>query len=67
MQCIVWIDAPSYTSVTSRAVELKHGRESLEDDPSPGRPATATTPEIIRKTYWMKIGKLNETYLKVDI
>lgn len=36
-------NAPSYATVKRWVNEFKRGRESVEDDPRPGRPPTATT------------------------
>ncbi|XP_041349335.1 protein GVQW3-like [Gigantopelta aegis] len=44
-------DAPSYSMVKKWAAEFKRGRESLEDDPRPGRPVTVTTQETIAKIH----------------
>ncbi|XP_029641057.1 protein GVQW3-like [Octopus sinensis] len=35
-------NAPSYATVKRWVNEFQHGRESVEDDPRPGRPPTAT-------------------------
>ncbi len=35
-------DAPALSTLQLWAAEFKRGRESLEDDPRSGRPATAT-------------------------
>ena len=39
-------DAPALSTVKKWEAEFKKGRESLEDDPRSGRPASATTQEI---------------------
>ena len=44
-------DAPSYATVKRYVVEFKHGRQSLEDDPRPGRPVTVATPEMVNKVH----------------
>ncbi|XP_029657069.1 protein GVQW3-like [Octopus sinensis] len=36
-------NVPSYATVKRWVNEFKRGRESVEDDPRPGRPPTATT------------------------
>lgn len=41
--------APSCRTVEHWAIEFKHGRESVEDDPRSGRPATAQNEEMIEK------------------
>ena len=41
--------SPSISTVERWVAEFKRGRTSLEDDPRPGRPKTATTPEIVEK------------------
>ena len=40
-------DAPALSTMKKWAAEFKRGRESLEDDPRSGRPASATTQENI--------------------
>ena len=44
-------DAPPYATVKRWVAEFKHGRQSLEDDPRPGRPVTIATPEIVNKIH----------------
>ena len=46
-------DAPSYSTVKKWAAEFKRGRDSLEDDPRPGRLVTVTTQETIDKIHDM--------------
>src|SRR5262245_16970615 len=42
-------DAPSFATVKKWTTEFRRGKESLEDDPKPGRPCTATTDEMADK------------------
>ena len=44
-------DAPSYATVKRWMAEFKRGRQSLEDDPRPGRPVTVATPEMVNKVH----------------
>ena len=44
-------DAPSYDTVKRWEAEFKCGRQSLEDDPHPGRPVTVATPEMVSKVH----------------
>ena len=44
-------DAPSYATVKRWVAEFKRGRQSLEDDPRPGRPVTVATPEMVNKIH----------------
>ena len=44
-------DAPSYATVKRWVVEFKCGRQSLEDDPRPGRLVTVATPEMVNKVH----------------
>ena len=46
-------DASALSTVQKWATEFKRGRESLEDDPRSGRPATATTQENIDHVHHM--------------
>ena len=46
-------DAPALSTVQKWAAELKRGKESIEDDPRSGRPATATTQENIDRVHHM--------------
>ena len=39
--------SPKYSTVANRSAEFKRGRDSLEDDPRPGRPADAISQEMI--------------------
>ena len=39
--------SPKYSTVTKWSAEVKRGRDSLEDDPTPGRPADDISQEII--------------------
>jgi histone-lysine N-methyltransferase SETMAR len=45
--------SPSFSTIKKWAAEFKHGRTSLEDDPSEGRPKSATTSEIIEQVHNM--------------
>jgi transposase len=38
---------PAYSTIAKWVAELKRGRESLNDDPRSGRPATAVTDENV--------------------
>jgi transposase len=42
-----------FSTIKKWAAEFKRGRSSLEDDPSEGRPKSATTPEIIEQVHDM--------------
>lgn len=44
-------DAPSYATVKRWVAEFKRGRQSLEDDPRPGRPVNVATPEMVNKVH----------------
>ena len=46
-------DAPALSTVKKWAAEFKKGRESLEDDPRSGHPASATTQKNIDHVYHM--------------
>ena len=46
-------NAPTLSTVKKRAAEFKRGRESLENDPRSGRPASATTQENIDRVHHM--------------
>ena len=39
--------SPKYSTVAKWSAEFKHGRDSLEDDPRPGRPADVISQEMI--------------------
>ena len=39
--------SPKYSTVAKWSAEFKHGRDSLEDDPKPGRPADVISQEMI--------------------
>ena len=62
-------DAPSYSMVKKWVAEFKRGRESLEDDPRPGRPATDTTQETIDKIHDMIFAdrRLTEHYIATEL
>ena len=62
-------DAPSYVMVNKWAAEFKRGRESLEDDPRPGRPVTVTTPETIAKIHdiIMADRRVTERYITIEL
>ena len=49
-------NAPGLSTMQKWAVEFKRGRKSLEDDPRSGRPATATTPEVIDCVHQIVMG-----------
>ena len=44
-------DAPSYAIVERRVAEFKRGRQSLEDDPRPGRHVTVATTGMVNKVH----------------
>ena len=46
-------DAPALSTVKKWEAKFKRGRESLEDDPRSGRPASATTQENIDRVHHM--------------
>ena len=46
-------DAPALLNVQKWTAEFKRGRESLEDDPTSGRPASATNQENIEYVHLM--------------
>ena len=39
--------SPKWSTVAKWSAEFKHGRDSLEDDPRPGRPADVISQEMI--------------------
>ena len=39
--------SPKYSTMAKWSAEFKHGRDSLEDDPRPGRPADVISQEMI--------------------
>ena len=49
-------DYPSYATVKRLVAELKHGRESLEDDPHSGRPVSVAAPQIVTIVHDMVMG-----------
>ena len=51
MVATLWKDAPSYATVKRWVAEFKRGRQSLEDDPRPGKPVTVATPEMVNKVH----------------
>ena len=51
MEVTIGDDALSYSMMKKWAADFKHGRESLEKDPSPRRPVTITTQETIVKIH----------------
>ncbi|XP_040923305.1 chromobox protein homolog 1b isoform X1 [Toxotes jaculatrix] len=61
--------APSYSMVKKWAAEFKRGRESLEDDPRPGRPVTVTTQETIDKIHDMILtdGGITQRYIAAEL
>ena len=44
-------NAPSYATVKRWVAEFKRGRQSLENDPRPGRDVTVATPEMVNKVH----------------
>jgi transposase len=63
--------SPSFLTIKKWAVEFKHGRASLEDDPHEGRPKSATTAEIIEQVHDMVLDdrrmKVREIAETIDI
>ena len=53
MLATLWDNAPSYSMIKKWATDFRRGRDTLEDDPRQGRPATVTTQEIIYKIHDM--------------
>jgi len=49
MQETLGTSAPSYAMIKKWVAEFKRGRESIEDDPRTGRPATSTSQENVNK------------------
>ena len=51
--------SPKYSTVAKWSVEFKLGRDSLEDDPRPGRPADVISQEMIDRVgiYWKTCAK----------
>lgn len=47
MDCVYRKSAPSLSTIQKWSSEFKRGRESIEDDPRPGRPVVATSQENI--------------------
>ena len=41
--------SPKYSTVAKWSAEFKRGRDSLEDDPRPGRPADVISQEMINR------------------
>ena len=58
-------DAPSYAKVKRWVAEFKGSRQSLEDDPRPGRPVTVATPEMVNKVHYivMTDRRVTERYI----
>ena len=58
-------DAPSYATVKRWVAAFKRGKESLEDEPSSGRPVIVGTPEIVIKVHDMVISdrRVTERYI----
>ena len=61
--------APSYSMVKKWAAEFKRGRQSLEDDPRPARPATVSTRESIDKIHDMILGdrRIKQRYIATQL
>ena len=51
MVATLWKDAPSYATVKRWVAEFKCDRQSLDDDPRPGRPVTVATSEMVNKVH----------------
>jgi histone-lysine N-methyltransferase SETMAR len=61
--------APSYSMVNKWAAEFKRGRESLEDDPRPGRSVTVSTKETIDKIHDMILAdrRIKQRYIATQL
>lgn len=61
--------APGKTMIYKWHGLFKQGRESIEDDPRPGRPIEATTPEIIEKVEKLVLedGRLKKKQLAASV
>jgi histone-lysine N-methyltransferase SETMAR len=61
--------APSYSMVKKWAAEFKRGRQSLEDDPRPGRPVTVTTRETINAIHDMILAdrRIKQRYIATQL
>ena len=55
--------SPKYSTVAKWSAEFKHGRDSLEDDPRPGRPANVISQEMIDRVERLM---LNNRRIKVQ-
>ena len=49
--------SPKYSTVAKWSAEFKRGRDSLEDDPRPGRPADVISQEMIDRPCWETCAK----------
>lgn len=49
MQEVLGESAPSYRVIAFWSSQFKRGRESIEDDPRPGRPVSCTTDQNVKK------------------
>ena len=52
--------SPKYSTVAKWSAEFKRGRDSLEDDPSSGRPA-----DVISQEMYLESNKHTQTYTHV--
>jgi len=61
--------APSYSMVKKWAAEFKRGRDSLEDDPPPGRSVTVSTKETIEKMHDMILAdqQIKQRYIATQL